>query len=139
MAQTEPREGQPVIEVVLPTFIMKPAMDEIFYPSQVKKIAEQVILEALESKKGEAPKEYDEEETQGWVKDIADKIKAGVKTLAIPRYKVVVQVTIGSQSNQGVRIASRCLWNVTTDNYASYSYTNSQMWCNAMVFGVYTE
>ena len=44
MAQTEPREGQPVIEVVLPTFIMKPAMDEIFYPSQVRKIAEQVVM-----------------------------------------------------------------------------------------------
>ena len=138
--QTEPREGQPVIEVVLPTFIMKPGQEEIFYPSQVKKIAEEKILSKLEpAKKGDPPMEYDEDEVKDWVVEIADKIKADVKLLNIPRYKVVVQVTIGSQSNQGVRIASRCLWNTGTDNYASFSYTNSSLWCNAMIFGVYTE
>ena len=142
MAQTEPREGQPVIEVVLPTFIMKPSVDEVFYPSQVKAIAEHTVLSLFEPAKVSSetgPPTYDEDEAKIWVIDIANTIKAEVKKLNIPRYKVVVQVTIGSKNDQGVRIASRCLWNVGTDNYASFSYTNAGLWCNAMVFGVYME
>lgn len=42
----------------------------------------------------------------------------------IPRYKIIVQGTIGQLRDQGIRIASRCLWDVSTDNYTSVSYTN---------------
>jgi len=44
--------------------------------------------------------------------------------LNIPRYKIVVQVTIGEVKSQGVRVASRCLWDTESDNYASYSFKN---------------
>jgi len=131
--QDEPRPGQQIIEVVLPTFIMKPAADEIFYPSQTKKISQNVVTTFLESK------EYDEEDAKDWVVAISDQIKNEVKKLSIPRYKIVVQVTIGQMKDQGVRIASRCLWDTATDNYTSFSFTNPTLWCNAMVFGVYTE
>lgn len=59
--------------------------------------------------------------------------------LSIPRYKFVVQVTLGEVRDQGVRVASRCLWDTDTDNYASYSFKSETIWCNALVFGVYTE
>lgn len=55
------------------------------------------------------------------------------------RYKIVVQVTIGQMKDQGVRVASRCLWDTATDNYASVHFKNQSLWCSAMVFGVYTE
>ncbi|CAM9665951.1 unnamed protein product, partial [Laminaria digitata] len=55
------------------------------------------------------------------------------------RYKIVVQVTIGEMKDQGVRVASRCLWDTATDNYASVNFKNQSLWCSAMVFGVYTE
>ena len=42
----------------------------------------------------------------------------------IPRYKIVVQVTLGQMKDQGVRVASRCLWDTQTDNYASVEYSN---------------
>ena len=122
-----------VVEVVLPTFIMKPEETEVFYPSEVKKIAETVINETLDGK------EYDEDIAKEWVISMSEQIKAGVKTLSIPRYKTVVQVTVGQMKDQGVRVASRCLWDTATDNYASYSYQNATLWCNAMIFGVYTE
>ena len=32
-----------MIEVVLPTYIMQPSENEKFYPSQVKKIAEEIL------------------------------------------------------------------------------------------------
>lgn len=55
------------------------------------------------------------------------------------RYKIVVQVTIGHMKDQGVRVASRCLWDTHTDNYASVHFKNQSMWCSAMVFGLYTD
>ena len=44
--------------------------------------------------------------------------------MTIPRYKIIVQTTVGQLRDQGIRIASRCLWDVSTDNYTSVSYTN---------------
>lgn len=44
--------------------------------------------------------------------------------LRIPRYKVVVQVTLGELKEQGIRVASRCLWDPSTDNYASAGFKN---------------
>ena len=40
------------------------------------------------------------------------------------RYKIVVQTTVGQLRDQGVRVASRCLWDPSTDNYASCNYAN---------------
>ena len=42
----------------------------------------------------------------------------------MPRYKIVVQATLGQMKDQGVRVASRCLWDTSVDNYASVTYTN---------------
>lgn len=40
----EPRRGPPVVEIVLPSYITKPAEDEKFYPSEVKAIAQKVRI-----------------------------------------------------------------------------------------------
>jgi hypothetical protein len=40
------------------------------------------------------------------------------------RYKIVVQTTVGQMKDQGIRIASRCLWDPTTDNCVSCSFGN---------------
>lgn len=73
-------------------------------------------------------------------KDIADKIKEKIKcTLHIPRYKLVTQVTVGQMKDQGVRITSRCLWDTSTDNYATASFQNQHIWASAIVFGLYTD
>lgn len=126
--------NQNVIEIIMPTYILKPDETEKFYPSQAKKIADRVIHEELDEK------EYDEEDAKDWCLNICDKIKAAVKTECnVPRYKIVVQVTIGQMRDQGVRVTSRCLWDITTDNYASISYQNETLWCSALVFGIYTD
>ncbi len=73
-------------------------------------------------------------------KDIAGKIRDHCKkVLKIPRYKLIVQVTIGQRKDQGVRITSRCLWDTSTDQYASTHYQNEHIWASALVFGLYTE
>jgi len=73
-------------------------------------------------------------------KDIADKIKEKCKAeLSLPRYKLIVQVTIGQIKDQGARITSRCLWDPSTDRYASTSYQNEHAWASVLVFGLYTD
>ena len=115
--------GQPVIDIVLPTFRMEPEEDEKFYPSQARGIAEGVMKEVLEGMT------YDEEESKFWGTEISDKVREAVHgSLGVPRFKVVVQTTIGQLADQGIRIASRCLWDVSTDNYASASYKNVSCW-----------
>lgn len=42
----------------------------------------------------------------------------------LPRYKYVVQVVIGEQRGEGVRMGSRCFWDSETDNVANETYVN---------------
>ena len=44
--------------------------------------------------------------------------------LKFPRYKIVVQVVLGQVRQQGVKVASRCLWDADADNHASYTFEN---------------
>ncbi|CAN0081150.1 unnamed protein product [Ectocarpus fasciculatus] len=57
-------------------------------------------------------------------KRICDEIKNGLKEMNLPRYKYVVQVVIGEQRGEGVRMGSRCFWDSETDNVASETYVN---------------
>ena len=70
---------------------------------------------------------------------IADEIKAQVKLLNIPAYKIVVQTVIGQVQGQGIRVASKCLWDDKNDNFASFTYTNNGLFCTGIVFGLYYE
>lgn len=114
-----------------------------FFPSKAKAIGDRIISEILSSAV------YDEEEAKNWSIDISDKVReavAGRPTSAMyflpivcqqffvsvciesmgpnSRYKIVVQTTVGQMKDQGIRIASRCLWDPTTDNYASCNFKN---------------
>ncbi|XP_037828924.1 tctex1 domain-containing protein 1-B-like isoform X2 [Kryptolebias marmoratus] len=66
-------------------------------------------------------------------------IRERVKALRTPRYKLVVLVTVGQLNGQGLEIGSRCLWDVTHDTFASYSFKNSSLFGVASVFAVYFE
>jgi len=54
-----------------------------------------------------------------------------------PRYKFVVQVVIGEQRGEGVRMGCRCFWDADTDNYAEDTYRNDTLFCVAAAFGAY--
>ena len=71
--------------------------------------------------------------------ELADVIKERVKNLGYSRYKLIVQVTVGEKTGQALRLASRCLWDTTTDNFASDFYENASVYCVGMVFGLYYE
>lgn len=41
--------------------------------------------------------------------------------LELPRYKFMVQVIVGENSGEGVRVGTRCLWDASTDGMAHES------------------
>ena len=44
--------------------------------------------------------------------------------LNLERYKFVVQVVIGEQRGEGVRMGARCFWDDNTDGYAQEVFQN---------------
>ena len=44
--------------------------------------------------------------------------------MGFPRYKFVCTVTIGEHKSQGIKVTSRCLWDMKTDNFASATFKN---------------
>ena len=68
---------------------------------------------------------YNPELTAQWTREISDEIKNRLKNdLELPRYKFVVQVVVGEQRGEGVRMGVRCFWDADTDNYAEESFRN---------------
>ena len=87
-------------------------------PRVVKDLITTVLQEHLKGK------EYDQNETGTWTKDIATQIKARLKELKLPRYKFLVQVIIGEMKGAGVRCGCRCLWDQQTDKVAEATFQN---------------
>ena len=97
-----------------------------------EKVDDDVLAERL------ADKSYNSESSSNMSKEIADAIKGKIKSeMELPRYKLVVQVVIGEQRGQGLRMGCRGVWDVDTDNYAEDTYRSDSLFCHAAAFGVY--
>jgi len=123
----------PVINMYLPTYRLEPEEPEKFFPSQAKAVASKIIEEKLKDAV------YDDNEMEFLSCEISNAVREAVVALNIPRFKVVVQTVIGQMKDQGIRVASRCLWDTSTDNYACCEYRNQELFCNVMVFAMYTD
>jgi len=121
-----------VIKTYEPTYRLKPYDEKKFSPSAVKAVCEEIVNATLQGKA------WNGDEEAVWSVDMTEQIKAKVVAMDFARYKIVVQIVLGQNKNQGVRVASRCLWDTETDNYASYTFSSDAMWCTAMVFGCCT-
>lgn len=99
---------------------------------------ERIIREVCEEMVGpERPYVY--EEAQPLIKDICAEIQQRTVRLGYERYKLVTHATVTEAASQGMRVASRCLWDPETDNYASYTYSTEYMHVTIAVFGIYWE
>ncbi|XP_033110664.1 tctex1 domain-containing protein 1-like [Anneissia japonica] len=70
---------------------------------------------------------------------LAEIIKARVKELGFTRHKLVVYLVIGPMQEQGIKVASRCVWDVNYDNFISVQFSNKHMYAVASVFAVYFD
>ncbi|KTF87687.1 hypothetical protein cypCar_00019495 [Cyprinus carpio] len=81
--------------------------------------------------------QYDPEEAPALSRALADSIKNKLRDVGFDRYKLVVQVVVGEQRGEGVKMAARCFWDADTDSYAQDIFMNDSLFCVAAAFGVY--
>ncbi|RUS91112.1 hypothetical protein EGW08_001137 [Elysia chlorotica] len=113
------------------TYIIRPNFSQKFRPINVKEMIHVVLGEMLTGKS------YNAEETTSWTKDISETIKKRLKDMGHERYKFVVQVVIGEQRGEGVKMGCRCFWDSDTDNYAQDIFMNESLFCVAAAYGIF--
>ena len=94
--------GPQIIQKHNPTYRTEPKEDQKFDPAAVKEVVDAIFLEQIEKKN----LVWDEEECRELSLDLCDEIKEKVKALAFPRYKIIVQVSVGENKKQGVLVTS---------------------------------
>lgn len=112
-------------------YAVEPAHGKKFKVSRVKELMAAVLKARLTGAV------YHADNTSSWAREIADEIKQQLKSEDWPRYKYAVQVFIGEQRGEGVRLGCRGFWDANTDNYAHETFQNESMFCVAAAFGVY--
>jgi len=104
-----------------------------FPNSSVKNIIKDVLESYL------AEEKYEPELAKQMSKTLSEVIKARVKELMVPRFKVICIVHIGMLNNQGLRMGSRCLWDSSCDTFSSFEYRNNELFSVGTVYGIYSE
>jgi len=118
-----------------PTFKLEPEDDERFYPSRVSKILQNTLEDRLKRE------DFDVQNSPALTEELVRLVRARVKDGCpkMERYKLAVQVIVGENKGQGIRVTSKCMWDPNIDNHASYTFVNDKMFACAMVFGGYFE
>ena len=131
-AQEEPKKSKGKKDENDRHYEIAPRPREKFRPGRVKEIIKEILTLKLDS-----VLQYQVETIQTLTKEISETIKQRLKELGLPRYKYVVQVFIGEQKGQGIRVSNRCFWDYETDHCASETYTNDNIFCLATAYGIY--
>lgn len=114
-----------------PTYRMEP--QQRFPVKTVEDIIQATLNEHL------SDEQYEPTMCKQMAKALSEIIKSKVKKLGLKRYRFVVLVHIGQLNGQGLRIASRCLWDSGVDNSATWTLETSTLFAVGTVFGVYYE
>ena len=101
------------------------------------RLVQNIIKETLKS--NTKWMDYDPKTASIISKELSELIKEKVKALNYSRYKIIVQVTLGQKRGQCTRVASRCLWDVNTDNFASDYAETRDCFCSVQVYGLYIQ
>jgi len=115
------------------TYKTDPEEGQLFAPGKVENVMREILEQRLNSVR------YQPEKCRLIATELTADIKGKVKAMGFPRYKLVCNVIITENKRQGVEVASRCVWNHSTDNFASYTYRNTTLIAIANVYGVYFE
>merc|ERR1711998_34462 len=123
--------GMSATSATPPTYNVRPAYRERVSVNKMKEIIKTVMRAELEGKS------YDSDKCTGQSKKIADDIRNQLKAQNLPRYKYYVQVVIGQQRGEGVRMGCRTFWDADTDASASETFVNDSLFCVATAYAVY--
>lgn len=113
------------------TYKMEP--DKRFNIQEVKEIIEETLDDSLQGVK------YDPSRCRALANTLSHTITERVKLLGFKRFKFIATVTIGEFKSQGVRVASRFLWNEKHDNWVDAVYSSPEIFAVAVVYAIYQE
>lgn len=131
--ESEPINMNDILENISKYHNNLPHKDKMFRPDTVSNIAQEILRQEL----GDI--NYSPWLCRQKSKELSDKIRDAIKDLGFDRYKLVCTVSIGSLDDQGLYMASRCLWFTTTDASATAVFRNASLFAVAIVFGVNME
>lgn len=115
------------------TYKMVPDEGTDFSCSKVQKAINSLFEEELEDL------DYDHDISSKLACELSEKVKDRMKELNFARHKIAVNVMVGQAADQGMEVASRCVWDHKTDNHVSVSYKNKNLFVIALIYGVYYE
>src|SRR6218665_940399 len=128
-------EQQPGGRIIQNTYQLQPRLP--LCHSIIEKLTYEVLSELLEGVQYAA--NMAAQLTKDVTSILTDRLKS-VIDLKFPRYRVVVQVSVGNTcSHPSISVASLCLWNKETDTYATATYSNSSLYAVALIFAIYLE
>ncbi|XP_022903323.1 dynein light chain Tctex-type 5-like [Onthophagus taurus] len=107
--------------------------DKPFHAETVRKILEEVLVEALENLT------YDADKVPKQAKWAVSAIRAKVKEQEYDRYKFICYVCIGEKRSQDMFFAYRFLYDTERDSHASFWTENMYVFGIALCFGTYYE
>ena len=82
---------------------------------------------------------YTTEKAINLTKELAHEIQEELKKTEYNQYKFLTQVIIQQNLGQSSRIASRCLWNIDSDNFTEAVFKNEELIATAISFACYHE
>eukprot|EP01006_Ploeotia_vitrea_P050653 TRINITY_DN67480_c6_g1_i1.p2 TRINITY_DN67480_c6_g1~~TRINITY_DN67480_c6_g1_i1.p2 ORF type:complete len:122 (+),score=11.28 TRINITY_DN67480_c6_g1_i1:94-459(+) len=112
-------------------FSLAPNPKKKFRPAVVKEVIKKVLMDKLDGQ------DYQADNVTNYSKEIADLIREKLRELQYDRYKFIVQVVIGEEKGEGIKMGCRCFWDDECDNHAAEMFINRSMFCVATVFGIY--
>ncbi|KAK3593896.1 hypothetical protein CHS0354_011499 [Potamilus streckersoni] len=115
------------------TYQLGPDDDKRFKPKKVETVMHDMLRETL------AEVDYERELCSRLSRLLSDTIKAKVKELNFQRYKLMVQVIIVQNSDQGLQIASRFIWDEHNDAFSTAVYENKSLYAVSICWGVYYD
>ncbi|BFZ04354.1 hypothetical protein BsWGS_07393 [Bradybaena similaris] len=115
------------------TYRLGPDPENVFSPAKVKVAIEEVLNRRLQNFR------YSSDDSKNKCLLISSEILSLVKEMDFRRYKIVCNVTIMQNKDQGSEMASRCVWDSQVDSTASLTHTTGDVVCVASVHAVYFE
>ena len=77
---------------------------------------------------------YQKDSVQSLVKDLAEKVKSEIKLRLKSQYKVIAQVMISENGDQGFRITNKCLWDAQRDMCFAENFINDSLFAVVLVY-----
>ncbi|KAK8887281.1 hypothetical protein M9Y10_038319 [Tritrichomonas musculus] len=109
-----------------------PAFENKFKVLQAQEIIKAQLTESL------SKQTYVPEAVSQTVREIVEAIKAKLKEVIPPQYKLIVQVLLGEQRGQGIAMGFRGFWDNDTDNFARETFSNDSIFAVGIAYALYS-